>query len=115
MNILFRILVTSILVMVITYFFPSIAYVDGYKSAIIVAIVLGLLNLFVKPVLVLFTLPVTIFTLGFFLLVINAAIIALCTKLVDGFKVDGFLGALFFSIILSISQSVVYKLTGESE
>ncbi|MGV1010987.1 MAG: phage holin family protein [Flavobacterium sp.] len=115
MNILFRILVTSILVMVITYFFPSIAYVDGYKSAIIVAIVLGLLNLFVKPVLVLFTLPVTIFTLGFFLLVINAAIIALCTKLVDGFKVDGFLGALFFSIILSISQSLVYKLTGESE
>lgn len=115
MNILFRILVTSILVMVITYFFPSIAYVDGYKSAIIVAIVLGLLNLFVKPVLVLFTLPVTIFTLGFFLLVINAAIIALCTKLVDGFRVDGFLGALFFSIILSISQSVVYKLTGESE
>ena len=115
MNILFRILVTSILVMVITYFFPSIASVDGYKSAIIVAIVLGLLNLFVKPVLVLFTLPVTIFTLGFFLLVINAAIIALCTKLVDGFRVDGFLGALFFSIILSISQSVVYKLTGESE
>lgn len=115
MNILFRILVTSILVMVITYFFPSIAIVDGYKSAIIVAIVLGLLNLFVKPVLVLFTLPVTIFTLGFFLLVINAAIIALCTKLVEGFKVDGFIGALFFSIILSISQSVVYKLSGESE
>ena len=115
MNILFRILVTSILVMVIAYFFPSIAHVDGLKSAIIVAIVLGLLNLFVKPILVLFTLPVTIFTLGLFLLVINAAIIALCTKLVDGFSVNGFFGALFFSIVLSLSQSVVYKISSESK
>ncbi|MFZ4105793.1 phage holin family protein [Flavobacterium sp.] len=111
MNILFRILVTSILVLVISYFFPSIAHVDGVNSAIIVAIVLGLLNVFIKPVLVLFTLPVTIFSLGLFLLVINAAIIALCTKLVGGFSVNGFFGALLFSIILSISQSIVYKLS----
>ena len=115
MNLLFRIVVTSILVMVISYFFPSIAHVDGLNSAIIVAIVLGLLNVFVKPIFVLFTFPLTVFTLGLFLLVINAAIIALCAKLVDGFKVDGFFGALFFSIILSLSQSLVYKLSGESE
>jgi len=115
MNLLFKILVTSILVMVISYFFPSIAHVDGVKSAIIVAIVLGLLNVFVKPIFVLFTLPVTVFTLGLFMMVINAAMIALCAKLVDGFRVEGFIGALLFSIILSISQSVVYKLSGDSK
>ncbi len=115
MNLLFKILVTSILVMVISYFFPSIAHVAGVKSAIIVAIVLGLLNVFVKPIFVLFTLPVTVFTLGLFMMVINAAMIALCAKLVDGFRVEGFIGALLFSIILSISQSVVYKLSGDSK
>lgn len=115
MKLLIRIVLTAIIVMVITYFFPSIAFVDGFKSSIIVAIVLGLLNLFVKPILVLFTLPITIFTLGLFLLVINAVIIILCSKLVDGFKVDGFLGALIFSIILSILQSLVFGLTGESK
>jgi putative membrane protein len=101
--------------MVITHFFPSIAYVNGFSTSLIVAVVLGLLNLFVKPILVLFTLPVTIFTLGLFLLVINAVIILLCTKLVDGFKVDGFLGALLFSIILSLSQSLVFAITGENK
>lgn len=115
MKLLIRILLTSLLVMVITHFFPTIAYVDGFTTSLIVAVVLGLLNLFVKPILVLFTLPVTIFTLGLFLLVINAVIILLCTKLVDGFKVDGFLGALLFSIILSLSQSLVFAVTGENK
>jgi putative membrane protein len=77
--------------------------------------VLGLLNFFVKPVLVLFTLPVTVFTLGLFLLVINAIIILLCDHFVDGFDVNGFWTALFFSIILSLSQSLVYQLTGEGK
>mgnify|MGYP003604931301 CR=1 FL=1 len=115
MKLLFRILITALLVMVITHFFPSIAYVDGFKSSVIVAIVLGLLNLFVKPILILFTLPVTLFTFGLFLLVINAVIIILCSTLVDGFKVDGFLGALIFSIILSFLQSLVFALSGENK
>jgi putative membrane protein len=85
--------------------------VDEFSTALTVAIVLGLLNFFVKPVLVLFTLPVTVFTLGFFLLVINAIIILLCDHFVDGFDVNGFWTALNFSIILSLSQSLVYKLT----
>ncbi len=84
-------------------------------DAIIVAVVLGLLNLFVKPVLVILTLPVTVITLGLFLLVINALIILLCDKLVDGFSVNSFWTALFFSIILSLSQSIMYKFIGESK
>ncbi|GAA4050330.1 phage holin family protein [Flavobacterium chungnamense] len=89
--------------------------VDEFSTALIVAIVLGLLNFFVKPVLVLFTLPVTVFTLGLFLLVINAIIILMCDHFVDGFDVNGFWTALFFSIILSLSQSLVYQLTGEGK
>jgi putative membrane protein len=96
--------------MVISYLMKGVV-VDEFSTALTVAIVLGLLNFFVKPILVLFTLPVTVFTLGFFLLVINAIIILLCDHFVDGFDVNGFWTALFFSIILSLSQSLVYKLT----
>ena len=110
MNIIVRIVVTSIMVMVISYLIKGIV-VDTFTTALTVAVVLGLLNFFVKPILVLFTLPITIFTLGLFYLVVNAIIILLCDKLVDGFDVSSFWTALFFSIILSISQSLVYKLT----
>ena len=109
MNLLIRILLTAVLVMVIAHFFPSIATVTGFKVSIVVAVVLGLLNLVVKPILVLFTLPVTIVTLGLFLLVINAVIILLCSRLVTGFHVGGFLDALLFSVILSVFQSVVFS------
>lgn len=116
---LIRILLTAVLVMIISHFMPGIALqgshglsTGNFMTAIWVAIVLGLLNLFVKPLLVLLTLPVTFITLGLFLLVINALIILLCAKLVSGFAVDGFLTALLFSLILSISQSIVFSLTG---
>jgi len=85
--------------------------VDEFTSALTVAIVLGLLNLFVKPILVILTLPVTILTLGFFYLVINAGMILVCDHFVDGFKVNTFWTAMLFSIILSLSQSIVFKLT----
>jgi putative membrane protein len=114
MKLLLRILITSILVMVISYLMKGVV-VDEFSTALIVAIVLGLLNFFVKPVLVLFTLPVTVFTLGLFLLVINAIIILMCDHFVDGFDVNGFWTALFFSIILSLSQSLVYQLSGEGK
>ena len=114
MKLLLRILITAVLVMVISYFMIGVV-VEQFTTAIIVAIVLGLLNLFVKPVLVLLTLPVTFFTLGLFLLVINAIIILLCDHFVDGFDVSSFWTALFFSIILSLSQSLVYQLTGEAK
>ena len=114
MKLLLRILITSILVMVISYLMKGVV-VDEFSTALIVAIVLGLLNFFVKPVLVLFTLPVTILTLGLFLLVINAIIILMCDHFVDGFDVNGFWTALFFSIILSLSQSLVYQLSGEGK
>jgi len=110
MNLLLRIIVTALLVLLISNFLPGVI-VEGFATSLIVAIVLGLLNLFVKPVLVIFTLPVTILTLGLFLLVINAIIILICSELVSGFRVDNFWIALLFSVILSVFQSVFFGIT----
>lgn len=105
MKLILRLLVTAIIVVLLSYALPGVT-VDSFFGAIIVAIVLGLLNLIVKPILVLFTLPATILTLGLFLFVINALIIMLCDYLLDGFSVDGFWYALLFSILLSFVQSL---------
>lgn len=114
MNLILRILVTALLVMAIAYFMPGVA-VASFTTSVIVAIVLGLLNVFIKPILVLLTLPVTLFTFGLFLLIINALMILLCTKIVGGFAVDGLFTALLFSIILSISQSIMYSIAGDNK
>jgi len=114
MKLLIRILITSGLVLLIARFMPGV-HVADFTTALIVAVVLGLLNVFIKPILVILTLPVTILTLGLFLFVINAIIILLCTNIVGGFKVDSFFTALLFSIILSISQSIVFKIIGEDK
>jgi putative membrane protein len=114
MKLILRILITAILVLIIARFIPGV-HVESFTTSILVAVVLGLLNIFFKPILVLLTLPVTIFTLGLFLLVINALMILLCTEIVGGFAVDSFWTALFFSIVLSLCQSVVYVLTGGND
>ena len=114
MKLLFRILITAILVLVIAKIMKGVI-VDEFTTALTVAIVLGLLNFFVKPVLVLFTLPVTMFTLGLFLLVINAVMILFCDHFVEGFRVSSFWTAMLFSIILSLSQSLVYQITGDAK
>ena len=114
MNLIIKIVVTAILVMGIAHFMPGI-HVAGFATALIVAVVLGFLNIFIKPILVLLTLPATIFTLGLFLLVINAVIILLCANIVGGFRVDSFWTALLFSIILSVLQSIMYKLLGNDK
>ncbi len=84
--------------------------VDTYWTAVLVAVVLSLLNFIVKPILIIFTLPVTILTLGLFLLIINAIIILLADYLVPGFAVDGIWWALLFSLLLSILQSILFSL-----
>jgi putative membrane protein len=73
-------------------------------TALTVAVVLALLNTFLRPILLLFTLPVTILTLGLFILVINALLVLLAARIVPTFQVDGFWWALLFSVILSVVQ-----------
>jgi putative membrane protein len=112
MKLLFRILITSILVLVIARFMKGVV-VNSFTTSLLVAVVLGLFNVFIKPIFVILTLPFTIFTLGLFLLVINAVIILLCANIVGGFRVDTFWTALLFSVVLSLSQSVLFAIVGK--
>jgi putative membrane protein len=112
MKLILKLLLTAAAVLIIAHFLPGVA-VENYTSALIVAVVLGLLRVTVKPILVILTLPVTIITLGLFLLVINALIIMLADNLIDGFYISGFWVALLFSLILSIFQSVLYSFLDE--
>jgi len=114
MKIILKMLLTAIAVVILAELLPGIA-VDGYTSAIIVAIVLALLRVFVRPLIILFTLPITILTLGLFLFVINALIILLADKLIDGFAVSGFWYALLFSLLLSFFQSILYSFLKEKK
>lgn len=108
MNLLLRILLSAIAVIILAYILPGVG-VDSYVTAIIVAIVLSLLNLIVKPILIILTLPVTILTLGLFLLIINALIILLASNIVSGFQIDGIWWALLFSLLLSFLQSILFS------
>ena len=69
---------------------------------------MGFLNVFLKPLLLLFTIPLTILTLGLFALVVNAIIVLICSALVDGFKVDGIISALLFSFVVTILSTILY-------
>ncbi len=105
---LLKVLVTSVNAFVLAWILDGVEIKD-YFTAILVALVLALLDAFVKPLLVLLTLPATLLTLGLFLLVINAGIILLDAHFVGGFKVDGFWNALLFSILLSFFNSFVHR------
>jgi len=109
MNLLIRILITSLAAFLVANLLPGV-HIDQYTTAILVAIVLGLLNILVKPILILLTLPVTILTFGLFLFVINAFIILIAAHFIGGFLVDGFWAALFFSIILSLVSGAMLSL-----
>jgi len=105
MNLILRLLLNALAVFILAQILNGVS-VDGYTGAICVAIVLAILNLLVKPILVILTIPATIITLGLFLFVINALIILLADKLIDGFGVSSFWTALLFSILLSLLQSL---------
>jgi putative membrane protein len=86
-------------------------HVDDFLTAVLFAFVLAVLNVFAKPLLILLTLPVTLFTLGLFLFVVNAVIVLMASKLVDGFRIDNFWWALLFSILLSLMMSFIDRQT----
>ncbi len=112
MKLILRVLLTALAVVILSKVLPHVE-VDSYLTAIIVAIVLGLLNFLVKPILVILTLPVTIVTFGLFLLIINAIIILLADYFITGFSVDGIWWALLFSLLLSFLQSILFSILKE--
>jgi putative membrane protein len=105
MNLLIRILASAVAVIITAYILPGV-HVSSFITAVIVAAVLAFFNAILKPVLVILTIPITLVTLGLFLLVINALLIELAAYTVTGFDVDGFWWALLFSLILSVLNSL---------
>ena len=107
MNFIIQLLISAIAVYFTAWLLPGVS-VKNYLTAIGVALVIGLLDTFLRPVLIFLTIPVTILTFGLFLFVINAIIILLTSYFFDSFHVDNFWWALLFSIIMSfISQLLI--------
>lgn len=107
MNTIVKILITAIAAFVISKLLDPHVEVESFGSAIIFAIILGLLNLIVKPILSILSLPVTVITLGFFALIINTLIILMADYFTGGINIEGFWWAFVFSILLSIVTSVL--------
>lgn len=114
MNIFFKLIISSLAVFLSAALLPGVEVTD-YIAALWVAIALSLLNGFLKPILIVLTIPVTLFSLGLFLLVINAAIILMADYFVDGFWVDGWLWALIFSLVLSVITSLMESIGGKKK
>lgn len=112
MNLIIRLLVTAIVAYLLTMILSGVHFA-GFAGALIFSIVLGILNLIVKPVLNILGLPLTIITLGLFTLVINAIIILIADYFIDSMEVDGFWWALIFSILLSIVTSLANSMMGD--
>lgn len=100
-GVFFRWVVLTLAVWVATALVPGIRF-DSWQSLVIAALVLGILNAFVKPLLLLVSLPLLMFTLGLFIIVINALLLLLTDKLVSGFHVSSFWSAVLGSLIISI-------------
>lgn len=108
-NWILKTLLTALAVVFIAWMLPGISVQAGFTSAIFVAILLGLLNSTIKPILIILTLPVTIVTLGLFMWVINAFMVVMAGWWLDGFTVDSFFWALIFSGLLSVINSFLYR------
>jgi putative membrane protein len=106
MKLLLHLVISTLAVLVAANLLDGVS-IDSTTTAVIVAIVLGLLNSFVKPVLQILALPITILTLGLFYLVINVFMVFIAEALISGFQVDGFITALLFSFIVSLVSSLL--------
>lgn len=110
MQVLINWLVSALAVLISAYVLPGV-HVENLLTALAVAVVLGIINSVLRPILLILTLPLNILTLGLFTLVINASLILLASLVVPGFAVDGFLWAVIFSIVLSLVNSFLNHLT----
>jgi putative membrane protein len=101
MSFLIQWVVSGAAIIITAYLLPGVA-VEGFLAALVTALILGLINAVIRPILILLTLPLNILTLGLFTLVINALLIMLAATIVPGFAVQGFWWALLFGIVLAI-------------
>lgn len=110
MSILIRLLINALAILLVAYFVPGV-FVAGFYTALIVAIVLGILNILVKPLLILLTLPITLITFGLFTLVINALLFWFSGTFIKGFYVDGFMAAFIGALVVSVASWLGHRMT----
>lgn len=110
MSILGNLLVRTLAILISSYLIPGVR-IDNFLTALFAAVVLGLLNMILRPILLFFTLPINIMTLGLFTLVINALMVLLASNLVHGFYINSFLTAVIFSLLLWLINSFLNSLT----
>lgn len=113
-GIIIQLILGGVAVLITSYLLPGVI-VENFFTGIVIAALIALLNITVKPILVILTIPITIVTLGLFLIVINALLILLAAKIVPGFSVDGFWWALLFGLILGLINSLLGVSLGGSK
>ncbi len=111
MRILLSLILSTLAVFVTTQIVPG-SHVNSVTTAFIVAIVLGIINAFIRPILLILTLPINILTLGLFTLVIMALCSLLASAIVPGFHLDGFWWAMLFAVVLAVINSFLHALGG---
>ena len=109
-----KLLINGLAVWITAWLLPGVM-VENFLTSVIVAVVLAVINTFLKPILIVLTLPVTIMTLGIFLLVLNALMIMLAGSLVPGFVVGSWRSALWFSLVLWMVNTVLEMMTGDKK
>jgi putative membrane protein len=109
-GLLASLIVNTLSILIVSYLLTGVQ-VSSIQTAILVAIILGVLNVTVKPFLILITIPITIMTLGLFLIVINVIVLMIADSFIGGFNVNGFLWAVLFSVLVSIVNGVLFELS----
>ena len=104
-----RLIINMVSILIISYLFPRMIRVDGFLVALVAAFLLGIVNTILRPILVFLTFPITLLTLGLFLLVINGLMLWLVSALVRGFHISGFWGAVLGSILISIVSWILSR------
>jgi putative membrane protein len=110
---LLRVISTMVAILIIAYMFPSIMWVEGALSALAAAFILGIANAIVRPVLIILTLPITLLSMGFFLLIINGLMLGLAAFFVPGFHVNGLAGAVIGSVLVSLVTWILSATIGD--
>ena len=106
---IFRLLIHMVAILILSYLLPGVIWVEGVWAALVAAFLLGIVNAVLRPILIFFTLPITVLTFGLFLLVINGLMLLLVSSIVSGFHVNGFWGAVLGSILISLVSWVLSR------
>jgi putative membrane protein len=109
MNLILKLIVNALVIFLVAFIVPGF-HVANIFTALLIALVLGLVNITLKPILVLLTLPINILTLGLFTFVINAVLLMLVAAVVKGFNIDNFWAALLAALVISILHFLTYKI-----